>query len=171
MPITKTGINLLLAHHGLDADNNTDQDVANSIAQAMTEDEASDLENRARAGDQARHELVDADLARYANRIGQSGAAQSYWKEALLKNRASARAALEALPEAARRQPLYNRASAGTPQSLDQASLDPQSTARERAVKIRNRATALLHENPKLKFAHAWKQAETEVPNSNPKQS
>ncbi len=95
-------MNLLLAHHGLDPDTNTDQDVANSIAQSMTEDEAADLENRARSGDIARKELVDADLARYGARIGQSPAAQNYWRDALLANRAAARAALEALPEAGR---------------------------------------------------------------------
>jgi hypothetical protein len=165
--ITKNGINLLLTHHGLDPESSSDQDVANAIANSMTEDEATDLENRARSGEQARQELAESDLARYAARIGQSPTAQAYWREALLKNRAGARAALDALPEATRRQPLHNRANAGNPQPVDQANRDPHAAAHTRAVAIRNRANSLLRDNPKLKFPQAWKQAESEIPVSN----
>jgi hypothetical protein len=160
--ITDKGKNKLLAFHGLDPEKHSDEDVDNEIKNAS--DKREKLQNRA---DKAEGELVDQDLTRFSNRIGTNDKVKAHWKKALIENRASAIEMLEALPEPtaapnpnAGKQPVHNRARAGTPEAIDGPDKDAART-KENAL-IKNRAEKL--EKDGMASATAWIQASKEIP-------
>lgn len=173
MPFTAKGIKKLAAHHGLDPEVNSDDDIDTQIKNAVTDDEMEDLANRAVAGDAAsaeltalRESIADTDLKTYANRIGTDKDVVASWRNDLMSNRDIAIKKLEAIPLPATRQaPLHNRQTAKTPAELeaDKGSIANRKLARE----MSNRAKALQAEaravGQKLDWNTAFKNAQIEL--------
>ena len=179
MAFTKAGMKKLAAHHGLDPEVNTDDDIDNCLANSVSDEDMTELANRAIAGEQAIAELgrlrevqADNDLKTYENRIGTSDAAKKFWRLQFIANR---EAAIEALPPAAndgkpvvKDKPLHNREAARTPAPIEGKSEDARK-ALGRAVL--NRAHELQEQASRigrtLTFNQAHRQATTELSQSN----
>lgn len=162
MPITAKGHKMLAAHMGLNPETNNDDDVAEVIRTAATKKDIDDLKNRAKAGDDALGALVDADLAKYANRIGTDKEVIASWKEDLLKNRAPTIKKLEAIPAPVAveaKKPLHNRSTAGQPTILQ---VEESQAEVKRATLISNRAVAIKNEQGLKSLALAFDLAEQE---------
>lgn len=147
MAITQKGFHKLAAAHGLDPEKHNDEDVDKEIKNS--EEDMEELTNRAeKAETDLADERIKGDLAKYANRIGTDEKSKTHWKNLLISNRDAAVAALEALPEPkpsnpkAGKEPVHNRAAAGTPEALDAPELSEADQIRL-GTEIRNRAAEL----------------------------
>lgn len=171
--ISEKAKNKLLAHHGLDPEKNSDSDLDKKIENSMSQDEQDDLENRAKKYDDTVKELVKADLAKYANRIGKDEKAVQRWEKLLLVNRAETLEMLNALPEnkssatsTQGKQPVHNRREARQPDTLSPEELESENAE---AQTIANRATEIEREaktsGRTITPMSAFLQAESEIKN------
>jgi len=157
--ISENGKKKLLAFHGLDPEKHNDSDVDDAIKNAVTDDDLESLQNRAKAAEDA---LVEADLARYANRIGKDPKKIEQIKQSLVSNRAATIVLLEAIPEPrVKEAPLHVANRAENPNPIDQPQQDEIEKTKLNAL-ILNRAEKLVKEGTPQQMAFI--RASQEIP-------
>jgi hypothetical protein len=178
MAFTKDGIKKLAAHHGLDPENDSDSDIENCLKNSVSDDEMTELANRALEGQEAlktlsalRESQAKTDLKTYANRIGEGPEVEAVWKPQFLANRDATIKAIEKLPavKPQREAPLHNRAGAGNPAPIENGGNGRINGEEVKdRVFVRNRAQEILRNDKKegsgrKTFTQAFAEAQQEL--------
>jgi hypothetical protein len=139
----------------------SDPEIKSAMDDVATHDDVMALQNRNAALETEHAAIIENDL----NELGITDAAQrEVLRPALLANRSHALAAIKGLkPAATPAAPLYNRATAGVPNTSADSLAKPGEE--ERAKRIKNRASQIVRDSKgKTQWKDAWRSASAEIP-------